>query len=166
MASTIETNENLTAAEIEVLPQGLSSTDIDQIRNSTRLDFYTDKLSAEKPEVEQVCDESEVREKQTFSKRKIVELAVLFAIANKLELDTLKIARTITNKDGVLVVLEIKSPIEGGGERFINYIIQGRHGRNQSKTTNLDQTLFDSDGMPEGGDIIAEYLDGKWSFKT
>jgi hypothetical protein len=54
---------------------------------------------------------------------------------------------------------------DGSGYKLINYTIKGRHDRNQSQTTNIDMSLWDADDMPEGGDIIAEYTDGKWNFK-
>lgn len=160
----LETGDALTMQQLDKLPTGLEFEDIDQIRNSTRLGFYVDKLAGEKAEVEQVCAVSEVREKQPFSKRKILELILVFAMANKLELDQLKISKSISNKDGVLVFLEVKSPTADGGSKVINYTVEGRHDSNQSRTTSLDQTEYDQDDMPVGGDIVAEYRDGKWVF--
>jgi len=161
---TIDTTDTSILEQIERLPQG---EDIEQIRDSVKLSFHAGNLARQKAEVEKVSATSEIREVRTFSKEDVSKLIVLFAMANKLELDNLKVTRIINDEQGRLLVFEVKSPNPDGGYQLINYIIKGRHGgTNQSGTTRLDRDFWDKDDMPEGGDTIAEYLEGKWHFES
>jgi hypothetical protein len=151
----------LQSAQIEGLPV---AKDID----STRLNLHIAKLAEQKPEVEKTCANSEIKEERTFSKQDILKLIALFAMTNKLELDELKISKIINNEQGTLLVLEVQSPNPNsdGGYQQISYMIKGKHENNQSGTTAIDRTFWDKDDMPEGGDIVAEYSEGKWVFKS
>ena len=161
--------DSVSAAQIEKLPHGAQGRDINEIMSTTRLRTYAERLNGQTPEVEEVCKASQIKEgAQIFSKKYICELIVLHALAQKLELDALKVSKVITNKQGVLVVLDVKSPNANGdgGYRHINYTIKGRHGiNNQATVTCIDETFLDKDDMPESGGTIADYLDGKWRFK-
>jgi len=159
----IDTNEALSLEQIEGLP---ISEDVKQIIGSTRLDLFVENLDGQKPETEKVCVNSEIREERTFSKKDILKLIALFAMANKLELKDLKVSNIIKNEQGVMLVLEVKSPSADGGYQLFNYTIKGRHEGNQCGTTNLDRTFWDKDDMPEGGNTIADYLEGKWRFNS
>jgi len=65
-----------------------------------------------------------------------------------------------------LVVLEVELRNPDKSYQLINYTIKGRHGRMESQTTSLDVSYWDEDDIPEGGDIVAEYLNGKWVFES
>lgn len=148
--------------QIEKFPQG---ENIEGIRNSVKLSFHAKRLAEQEAEVEKVNATSEIKEDRTFSKEDITKLIVLFAIAHKLELDNLKVSEIIRDRQGTLIVLEVKYPNPDGGHQLINYTIKGQHEHYYSQTTSLDRTFWDKDDIPEGGDIIAEYLEGKWQFK-
>ena len=160
---TIDTTDTPILEQIERFPQG---EDIEQIRDSVRLSLHAENLARQKAEVEKVSATSEIKEERTFFKEDVSKLIVLFAMANKLELDNLKVARIINDEQGRLLVFEVKSPNPDGGYQLISYIIKGRHDRNQSQTTGIDRTFWDKDDMPVSGDTIAEYLEGKWHFTS
>jgi len=82
----IDTNEVLSLEQIEGLP---ISEDVKQIIGSTRLDMFVENLDSQKPEAEKICMNSEIKEERTFSKKDILKLIALFAMANKLELNLL-----------------------------------------------------------------------------
>jgi hypothetical protein len=157
------TDDALQSTQVEGLPV---TEDVERIIDSTRLNLHVAKLAEQKPEVEKTCANSEIKEERTFSKQDILKLIALFAIANKLELDKLKVSKIISNEQGVLLVLEVKSHDADGGYQQISYMIKGRHESNQSQATAIDRTFWDKDDMPEGGDIVAEYLKGRWRFKS
>lgn len=121
-----------------------------------------EELAAAPARQETVCETSEIREVRTFSKREILEAMAQFAGDTGSELKATVVDRVVTNKEGTVVVLEVKLSSEDGTYEIINFTIKGRHGHNESATTNLDRTFFDSDGVPQGGAIIGEYLDGGW----
>ncbi|MBW2977954.1 hypothetical protein KY331_03860 [Candidatus Woesearchaeota archaeon] len=161
---TIDKTDVSILEQIEKLPLG---EDIEQIRDSVELSLNAGNLARQKAEIEKVSATSEIKEKRIFSKEDVSKLIVFFAMANKLEPKNLEVIRIINNKQGELLVFEVKYPNPDGGYQFINYIIKGRHGgTNQSGTTRLDRDFCDKDGMPEGGDTIAEYLEGKWRFDS
>jgi len=165
----IDTPDTPILEQIERLPQGLTDEDINQIRNSVKLSLYAESLAGQKAEVEKICANSEIKEERTFSRKDIEKLIALFAMANKLEVENLKVARIITDKQGTLLVLEVKSPDPDGGYKLISYTLRGRHGNNKSGTTNLSMIYLDKDDMPiqdSSGDTIVEYMDGKWRFLT
>ncbi len=139
---------------------------IEDVRGFVKLSLYAGKLAEQEPDVKKVCTASEIKEERTFSKEAISKLIALFAMEQKLELDKLKVTKIINDEQGRLLVLEVQSPNPDGGYQLINYTIKGRHDRNQSQTTSLDRTFWDKDDMPEGGDIIAEYLEEKWRFTS
>ncbi|MBU0577129.1 hypothetical protein KKF04_01505 [Patescibacteria group bacterium] len=162
---TADTNDTSILELIEP-PEGHSEEIIEIIRDSVKLELHTAALVEKKAEIEKVCTTSEIKEERTFSKEEITKLIVLFAMANQLELDNLTVDKIINDEQGTLLVLEVKSPNPDGGYQIINYTIKGRHEGNQSQTTSIDRTFWDKDDMPEGGDIVAEYLEGKWHFKA
>lgn len=131
--------------------------------NETRLNLQ---LSNAK---EEICVESKIDAPRTFSEKEIMD-AVLGTLTEeqKLNLDSLKVTRVIRDPNKVVVVLEAESPdADGkGGYTEIKYIIQGKHktanGQNASLGTTVMHTYFDSDGMPESGDTVAEFKDGQW----
>jgi hypothetical protein len=162
----IDTTNTLQLEQIEGLPEGLSEG-IKQIIGPTRLDLYVANLDSQKPEVEKVCKTSEILEERTFSKKDILKLIALFAMANKLEMNDLKVSKIINNEQGVMLALEVKSPNHDGGYQQISYMIKGIANEGQlSRTTAIDRSFWDKDDMPEGGGIIAEYLEGKWRFNS
>jgi hypothetical protein len=137
------------------------------------------KLSKEHPSVQKKCralltflnlhDSDCIAEEKVFTKRYILELIVLFALSQKLDLTQLEITTIRTNKNGALLVLEAKFPTADGGYRQLSYVLKGRHGdaSKQSATTNIDQSFWDAAGQPDCPDkagTIAEYENGKWSF--
>lgn len=161
---TIERDENSILDQIERLPQ---SENIEQIRRSVKLNFLAENLARQKADVEKVCATSEIKEERTFSKQDIAKLIVLFAMAHQLELERLRVSRIVRDEQGQLLVFEVEARHSDGGYQLISYIIKGRHGRNQSETTALDRTFWDKNDRPDGvGEIIAEYLGGKWHFET
>jgi len=86
-------------------------------------------------------------------------------MTHKLTLTDLKVSKIINDKEGRLLVLEVKYPSTDGVYQLLSYMIKGNHERNQSNITYINQTFWDKDEMSEGGDSIAEYLSGKWYFK-
>ena len=165
---TIDIPDTPILEQIEKLPQGMA---IEEIRDSVKLSLHAENLTGQKAKVEKVCANSEIREERVFSKEDIAKLIILFAMANKLEMKNLKVTRIINDEKGTLLVLDVEFPNPDGGYQLICYTLKGRHDqerhdRVQSGTTNLDRTFWDKDDMPEGGGIIAEYLEGKWNFKS
>lgn len=161
----IDTPDAELLEQIETLPVGLIADDIEQIRSAAKLSVYAETLDSQKAGDERVLAVSEIREERTFSKKDILKLMVLFAMANKLELDKLSVTKIINNKDGALVVLEVKSPNSDGSYRLFEYTIKGRHEGSEARITCIVQTRWDSDDMPEGGENIADFAEGKWRYE-
>ena len=161
---TIDTTDSPILKQIERLPL---CEDIKQIRGSVKLSLHAEKLTEQKAEVEKIYA-AEIKEERTFSKQDIAKLIILFAMANKLELDDLKVTEIVRDKQGTLLTLEVRIPNDDGGYQIINYTLKGRY-RNGPKSyqngkTGLDRSFWDKDGNFEGANNIAEYIEGKWCF--
>ncbi len=77
---------------------------------------------------------------------------------------TPRISRIVRDPHQNIVTLDAVSPdADGkGGHTEIKYILQGRHGRNQSLGTTLMHTHYDPQGNPESGRVAAEFKKGQW----
>ena len=110
-------------------------------------------------------DESEIRENREFSE---AEIMAVIAEMDGIDASFLTVQQQVRNADNIIVISYFKLKDEVAKERFkssveYGFMLKGSHGpRNQSATTNIDRTLYSDDGMPEGGEILAEYLEGKW----
>jgi hypothetical protein len=62
------------------------------------------------------------------------------------------------NENGDLVELEVRlsEPDPEGNIVQFDYLV------NKAGRITIDKVLFDSDGIPQGGDQIAEYKNGSW----
>ena len=118
------------------------------------------------PEYETVCATSEIREEKRFSKQDVLKLIALSAMAQGLDLNKLRVSMIASDKEGVLLILKVKSPNENGdgGYAEFSYTIKGRYEAGQASVTMIEVTYCDKDDMPENGNTIADYNKGKWSF--
>jgi len=153
---------------LELIERPSQTEGAKKIIDQVRLKLHSAALAGQAAEVIKVCENSEIRESRTFSKEEVLELIVYLAMTQQLELADLKVSKIINDKQGTLLVLEVKSPNPGDdkGHQLINYTIKGRHERNECGTSSVDRSFWDEDDMPEPpyGDNSAEYLEGKWCF--
>ncbi|MBI5422121.1 hypothetical protein HZA44_03230 [Candidatus Peregrinibacteria bacterium] len=157
------TNETPKVIHLGPGPEETPKNEAINLVNETRMNLQ---LSTAK---EEVCVDSKIDAPRTFSEAEIID-AVLGTLTEKqkLNLEALKVTRIIRDHNKTVVVLEAESPdADGkGGYTEIKYIIQGKHktnsGQNASSATTVIHTYFDSDGMPESGDTVAEFKDGEW----
>jgi hypothetical protein len=132
---------------------------------STRSDLHLQSLLSQKPDEVEVVKVSETKETRAFSEQEILKVALEACELRKLNVEKLKISRIVRNEKGEIVALYTRMPNEknDGGSIEITFILQGKHGGNNSANTNISQWDFDKDGMPDrGGEIFAEFVDGKW----
>lgn len=139
---------------------------IEKVRDSVRATSFVESLLKQKAKTEKVSVASEVDEVQTFSKKDIVELIVLFAMDNELDLDKIQVTKIIKDEQGRLLTLEVESPTSNGRYQLISYMINGVSDHHQSGATRIDRSFWDKDDMPEGGSTVAEYKAGKWVFES
>jgi len=137
---------------------------VDEVQNAVKLNFYVDKLDAQTPEVERVCEESVIREKFIPLKKSVIENAVKFAIHEKFDLDSMKVHRIIYDNARNVIALCLRVANTDGGNTEIGYTVEGRHGPDVAKMTTMEWiwTSGEDFTMGESGGPVADYKDGKW----
>lgn len=68
-----------------------------------------------------------------------------------------------TDEQGIYL-WEVEFEIDDGSAEF-SFMREGTHPEGKASSSKIYITFFDSDGMPEGGEDIAEFKDGVWKIK-
>lgn len=75
-----------------------------------------------------------------------------------------KITQSFGDEKG-LYFLEARIENEEGMIEY-EFMRKGRFGKKKSLSSNVSVAFYNKDGMPEGGEIIARYENGKWNLTT
>ncbi len=156
----------LTGVENVVPAVTASTAGVDEVQNAVKLQLYVDKLDAQTPELERVCEESVTREKVIPLKKAILENMVKFALTQPFDLESMKVHRIIYDpaKNVIAMCVRVANTDEGRGNTEIGYTVEGRHGPDSAKKTTMEWiwTPDDDFTMAQSGGDVADYKEGKW----